>query len=336
MYHQLGARGSVLVSEYSVDPTEGQEPYYPFPTQENKAHFEKYRALAVREEKERSVFFVGRLANYKYFNMDDAIDNTLQIYSRIEGEQAVNTAVAQGRARAQSSAARHAHAVVALHLPALAPRLVDQAARRVAALCATLRVAPNYKLFVMLSGEPAPGFLASLESEWQNAGCAPLEPGLSLVVRSLGTARPAPALFLYEHLVAGAFWFGDSTLFVDLSDRDLDAQQSAAALRVQARVFDDKRSRASQPDVLATNIRTMADAANLDHVLALSPLEAASPEPCGKRVRDADVVVTDAALRRMLSVHRTWIYDTLLPRLRAGSGLRPAEGLERLYCLFFD
>jgi hypothetical protein len=56
--------------------------------------------------------------------------------------------------------------------------------------CATLRVAPNYKLFVMLSGEPAPGFAGSLESEWQKAGCAPLEPGLSLVVRSLGTARP--------------------------------------------------------------------------------------------------------------------------------------------------
>ncbi len=85
---------------------------------------------------------------------------------------------------------------------------------------------------------------------------------------------------------------------------------------------DDKHNRASQPDVLATNIRTMADAANLDHVLALSPLQVASPEPCGKRGRDADVVVTDAALRRMLSVHRTWIYDTLLPRLRAGSGLR--------------
>jgi hypothetical protein len=244
--------------------------------------------------------------------------------------------VAQGRARSKSSAARHIHAVVALHLPSLASRIVHEAAQRVASLCTNMRAAPNYKLFVMLSGEPSPDFAGSLDIEWQKAGCARLEPGLSLVVRSLGTARPMPARFFYEHVVASAFWFGDSTIFVDLSDHDLDAEQSAGALRVQARIFDDKRSRASQPDVMVSNIRTVADATNMDHVLALSPLDATSAESCGKRVLAPGLVVTDAALRRMLSVHRTWIYDALLPRLRADSSLPLSEGLDKLYCLFFD
>ena len=31
-------------------------------------------------DKEKNVYFVGRLANYKYFNMDQAIDNALNFF----------------------------------------------------------------------------------------------------------------------------------------------------------------------------------------------------------------------------------------------------------------
>jgi UDP-galactopyranose mutase len=59
------------------------EPYYPIPNPENQALYEKYRKLAVLEEKNHNVYFVGRLANYKYFNMDDAILNALTLFESI-------------------------------------------------------------------------------------------------------------------------------------------------------------------------------------------------------------------------------------------------------------
>jgi len=46
------------------------EPYYPVPTQRNRDLFAKYSDLANKEEK---IHFVGRLASYKYYNMDQAI-----------------------------------------------------------------------------------------------------------------------------------------------------------------------------------------------------------------------------------------------------------------------
>jgi len=63
---------SVLVTEYSTG--EG-EPFYPVPAPVNRALYEKYKAAS---EGEKDVVFVGRLASYKYFNMDAAILNALE------------------------------------------------------------------------------------------------------------------------------------------------------------------------------------------------------------------------------------------------------------------
>lgn len=71
--------GTVIVYEETCD---NGEPYYPVPTDRNKQVYEKYRLLAEKEEKEKNVFFVGRLANYKYFNMDQAIENALDIFEK--------------------------------------------------------------------------------------------------------------------------------------------------------------------------------------------------------------------------------------------------------------
>lgn len=57
--------------------TDVGEPYYPVPNQENKDLYAKYQEMA---QKETGVKFVGRLANYKYFNMDEAILNALEIF----------------------------------------------------------------------------------------------------------------------------------------------------------------------------------------------------------------------------------------------------------------
>jgi len=58
---------SVLMTEFSSG--EG-EPFYPVPAPANRDLYERYRAAAAGE---RGVVFVGRLASYKYFNMDQAI-----------------------------------------------------------------------------------------------------------------------------------------------------------------------------------------------------------------------------------------------------------------------
>jgi len=67
---------TVIVSEQSTDVG---DPYYPVPNDRNLSLFDKYKQLAEKEEI-NNVYFLGRLANYKYFNMDQAIDNALTFF----------------------------------------------------------------------------------------------------------------------------------------------------------------------------------------------------------------------------------------------------------------
>lgn len=68
---------TTLVREYST--WEG-EPYYPVPNDRNKELYEAYRKQSEELEKD-GVYFVGRLANYKYFNMDQAFRNALDLFN---------------------------------------------------------------------------------------------------------------------------------------------------------------------------------------------------------------------------------------------------------------
>ena len=70
---------TVVVRETS---NEDGEPYYPVPSPRNRGVYAKYASLAEVEET-KQVFFVGRLANYKYFNMDQAILNAMSFFERI-------------------------------------------------------------------------------------------------------------------------------------------------------------------------------------------------------------------------------------------------------------
>ena len=56
------------------------EPYYPVPDKKNLSLYEKYKELAGLE---KNVHFIGRLATYKYLNMDQAIKNSLELYNQI-------------------------------------------------------------------------------------------------------------------------------------------------------------------------------------------------------------------------------------------------------------
>lgn len=79
--NQKSAKTSI-VKEFTVD--EG-DPYYPVPNEKNQLIYEKYKA---RADQLTDVYFVGRLANYKYFNMDQAFKNALDLYRTLEHAKA--------------------------------------------------------------------------------------------------------------------------------------------------------------------------------------------------------------------------------------------------------
>lgn len=61
---------TVYVVETPVEASASAEPYYPVQNQRNLDLYDRYKSLA---EAESGVHFIGRLASYKYFNMDQAI-----------------------------------------------------------------------------------------------------------------------------------------------------------------------------------------------------------------------------------------------------------------------
>jgi len=67
---------TIIVREF---PSDEGEPYYPVPNEKNRQLYEKYKKLATMEQ---NVYFIGRLANYKYFNMDAAIRNSLDFFEQ--------------------------------------------------------------------------------------------------------------------------------------------------------------------------------------------------------------------------------------------------------------
>ncbi len=71
---------TTITREY---PTADGDPYYPVPRAENHELFKRYEALAMAEE---DTWFVGRLANYRYYNMDQVVGQALAAFKRIEEE----------------------------------------------------------------------------------------------------------------------------------------------------------------------------------------------------------------------------------------------------------
>lgn len=70
---------TAVVYEY---PRAEGDPYYPIPRAENTELYRKYQALALARP---DVHFVGRLATYKYYNMDQIVGQALTTYSKIVG-----------------------------------------------------------------------------------------------------------------------------------------------------------------------------------------------------------------------------------------------------------
>jgi UDP-galactopyranose mutase len=72
---------TAIVYEY---PCAEGDPYYPIPRPENAALYRKYQALA---ERTPGVHFVGRLATYKYYNMDQVTAQALTLFDKLAGAE---------------------------------------------------------------------------------------------------------------------------------------------------------------------------------------------------------------------------------------------------------
>ncbi|WP_292531224.1 UDP-galactopyranose mutase [Methylocystis sp.] len=64
-------------------PTDDGDPYYPVPRAENAEIYKRYEKLAIAQQ---NVRFVGRLATYRYYNMDQVVGQALATFRRIAKE----------------------------------------------------------------------------------------------------------------------------------------------------------------------------------------------------------------------------------------------------------
>lgn len=80
--HFLGVRSdrTTIAYEYPQEFIRGEnEPYYPVPRKENSKKFNVYAREARRL---KNVIFLGRLADYRYYNMDEAVERALEVFEK--------------------------------------------------------------------------------------------------------------------------------------------------------------------------------------------------------------------------------------------------------------
>lgn len=80
-------RKTSIVYEF---PRDSGDPYYPVPRRENTEIYAKYKTLADARE---DVHFVGRLATYRYYNMDQIVAQSLTEYGKIVGMKRAESTV---------------------------------------------------------------------------------------------------------------------------------------------------------------------------------------------------------------------------------------------------
>jgi len=96
--HITGQKHAKTTITYEFPAAVG-DPYYPIPRASNQALYKKYEALALETP---NVHFVGRLAAYRYYNMDQVVAQALSTYRRIAAKE---KAAPQGLRTVQIAAA---------------------------------------------------------------------------------------------------------------------------------------------------------------------------------------------------------------------------------------
>lgn len=84
--HATGQKlpSTTIVREYPQNFVFGREPYYPIPASDAKALYSRYVQRAALE---KDVSFVGRLATYRYYNMDQVVGMALAEFDRLRDHQ---------------------------------------------------------------------------------------------------------------------------------------------------------------------------------------------------------------------------------------------------------
>ena len=75
------SENTTIVREYPHDYIPGSTPYYPIPMRSSQLLYERYAELAKLETK---VSFIGRLATYRYYNMDQVVGMALTEFERLK------------------------------------------------------------------------------------------------------------------------------------------------------------------------------------------------------------------------------------------------------------
>jgi len=78
--HPTVSKKTTILKEYPQDYIKGKNtPYYPVFTEENQKKYEKYQEYS---KKFNNLILVGRLAEYKYYDMDDMVERALEVYEK--------------------------------------------------------------------------------------------------------------------------------------------------------------------------------------------------------------------------------------------------------------
>ena len=84
-HFEFGTQEKTVVTwEYPANWKPGDEPYYPMNDEKNNQLYQKYRKLA---DQETNVIFGGRLGQYKYYDMDDVVEQALLCAERELGKE---------------------------------------------------------------------------------------------------------------------------------------------------------------------------------------------------------------------------------------------------------
>jgi UDP-galactopyranose mutase len=86
--HLTGQRHPMTTIVYEYPRAEG-DPYYPIPRPDNAERYKAYEALA---EQTPNVHFAGRLATYRYYNMDQVVAQALTVWQRIRSARILTLA----------------------------------------------------------------------------------------------------------------------------------------------------------------------------------------------------------------------------------------------------
>ncbi|WP_243450944.1 UDP-galactopyranose mutase [Sphingosinicella sp. CPCC 101087] len=92
--HLTGQQHPMTSLTYEYPSAEG-DPYYPIPRPENERLYKRYEALADAAE---GVTFVGRLATYRYYNMDQVVGQALATFRRLDRRRSVSAGADDGLA----------------------------------------------------------------------------------------------------------------------------------------------------------------------------------------------------------------------------------------------